>query len=628
MFDDIYPHLIHYSTGAAYKFPAKFYQEGIKPSAGVYDKLFQTELQRKMPPLAEEVGPLYDVTNKHFLSVEENNSHYNLSFPKRKSDRRFMKLIRLLRIEMLYLLGDSPKLDVPSQMTSGATTTCSTGNTPVHRWLDPEITDDLYDFILDHYIGIDYVFPVQSVTRNNFATGAHVPKTSSINRVILIPPVCNVTYERMLGTEISGRLRLRGIDITKAAELHKLLAYYGSMVPGLNTDDLANASNTISTELVRAILPPMWFSALNAARCKSYTLPYLNPVTKKVERSEHHMHMFMGNGCGFCFELETAIFAAIIKIAYGLAKIPTGHDYRDIHVYGDDLIYSSSATLQVRTILKACGFTIHTGKSFSDGYFRESCGGDYLNGIFVRPIHLKSRLETDRERVIFLNQITRQRRLNPASYTESVHMVYCEVLSSFEKQSNIFFGPEYLGDSVLQCPPFVDFIEPRVNRYGVSRIKIWTSTPVNVECFESFGYKLPFNALMMLASNGHLRDLGKRTVDLVISDRSLEGAPGYNKNGYPMVAKPGTSYEDIVQKTLYFRVSGLVDETDPVTSVFVLLSKRMRQSFPLCNSVIFTERRDECKRSAYRLNRERTLKVQTRSVRELEISFDSLAEII
>lgn len=601
MFDDIYPHSVYHNTGEAYKFPSKFYTSScMEPSPGIYNQQFFCELERKLPPLTDEMGPLMLATNNKFLEQETRNAAYNHQFSVMMQDRKFLRIIRLVRVEMLYLLGANPELDVPSQMTSGATTTCSSGNTPVHRWLEPEITDDLLTFVKDHYISEEYCFPMKSFSINNFAKGSHVPKNNKTNRVILIPPVCNVTYERMLGLQIGERLKRRGISINASAPLHQLLAFFGSQVDGINTDDLANASNSITTSLVKAILPVDWFEALDAARCKSYTLPTM--VDGKTTHTAYHSHMFMGNGCGFCFELETAIFAAIIKVAYAIAKVPTEVSYCDIHVYGDDLIYWSSATAEVRGIMRACGFTTHVDKSFSSGYFRESCGGDFLNGLYVRPIHLKSRLESDRERVIFLNQITRRRRLNPSSYTSVIHMVYCKVLSSFDDQRNIFFGPEYMGDSVLQCPPFVDFKPPAANRYGVSRIKIWTSTPKNVECFESFGYSFPFECLMQLASNGLLRDLGKRSVDL-LTGRSLLGVSGYNKNGYPMVPEPGTTYEDTVSKTLYFEVSGQVDETDPVVSVFILIGQRHNHSFPLDNLPIFNERKDHCRRMAYKYSK-------------------------
>lgn len=593
-----------YSNAAgSYRFPLYVYIEGEAPTSRIYNQLFFQELLRKQPGSREDFIRLHNETNESFLSTEKENMRNTQTlmslYSKNKATR---KIIRLLRIEMLYILGSKPQLDVPTSYTSGATTTCRTGNTAAHRWLKPEITGDLLEFIQEHYTGLDYVFPVKTVNIENFARGAQVPKTVDSNRMILIPPVCNVTFERMLGQEIGQRLKYRGIDIKQAADKHKILAYYASMLGVLNTDDLKNASNTILTELVRLVLPPSWYSALDAARCKSYILSWLDQDGRENNITTHHMTMFMGNGCGFCFELETALFAAIIKIGCKLSGLQTSDDYRDVHVYGDDMIYPTTATKAVRGILSLCGLTTHVNKSFSEGFFRESCGGDYLNGRNVRPVHLRSPLSSDREKVIFLNQITRMRKLNSDRYTPEVHMIYCEVLSSFTSQSNIFFGPEYMGDSVLQCPPFVDLPTFRFNRYGVARMKIWSTAPEKVECIESFSYELDPDVFMTLAANGHLRDLGSISMNLVTGQSTL-GAPGYNRNGFPFVASPGSAFTDIVSKSLYFERPGLVDETDPVNSVFKILMLGRASSFPLNNSNIFRDRADACSMMAYRLSR-------------------------
>ena len=565
----------------------------LKPDAASYDEQFFTELLRKQQGSEEDFIAAKQATNEGFLLQERNNAKYAVLFPALLKDRKAKRIFNLLRIELKYILGDRPLLDVPSRYTSGATTSCKSGNTPVHRWREPEITERLRDFILENYIGLDYVFPVTASEVNIVGGGkyAQVPKTWAENRSIIIPPVCNVTQERMYGEEIRSRLKNRGLDIRTAAEKHKMLAFLGSLCWSMiNTDDVKNASNSIVTCLVKYIVPPMWFDALDAARVHSVHMPDVDEPG-----SYRPLQMFMGNGCGFCFELETAIFAAIIKVGYRLSGVSTGDNYRDIHVYGDDMIYDTRATEAVRGIMRLCGFTTHVDKSFSRGTFRESCGGDYLNGLAVRPVHLKSRLETDRERVVFLNQITRMRLLNSERYTEEVHMVYCEVLSSFDDPKNIFFGPQYMGDSVLQCPPFVDFKEPPPDKWGRSQIKIWTSSPLNVECFETFGHKLSFRALMFLGAGGHLKGLGCQQVSLLHKGVSLAGSKGYNSHGYPMVARPGTDYKDRVTKTWYFENAGLVDETDPVNSVFqTLFERRQFKMPPLANSEIFSKRKQHC----------------------------------
>lgn len=157
----------------------------LKPTERAYNQLFFSELRRKMPGTPESKIRLHNETNESFLNVESNTArHSQWLVDVIKRNRAASNVIRLLRTEMLYLLGHRPELDVPATMTSGATTTCRTGNTPVHRWLEPESTGDLLDFVEDHYIGVDYVFPTtrDRCIVNNYARAAQVAKNVSSNR--------------------------------------------------------------------------------------------------------------------------------------------------------------------------------------------------------------------------------------------------------------------------------------------------------------------------------------------------------------------------------------------------------------------------------------------------------------
>lgn len=95
MFDDIYPHSVYYNTGEAYKFPAKFYTDSsIKPCASVYNQQFFCELERKIPPLTDEIGPLMLATNNKFLEQETRNAAYNRQFGAMMQNKKFLRIIR------------------------------------------------------------------------------------------------------------------------------------------------------------------------------------------------------------------------------------------------------------------------------------------------------------------------------------------------------------------------------------------------------------------------------------------------------------------------------------------------------------------------------------------------------
>jgi hypothetical protein len=86
----------------------------------------------------------------------------------------------------------------------------------------------------------------------------------------------------------------------------------------------------------------------------------------------------MGNGSTFC--IETLIFAACCHAVGG----------QNFNVYGDDVIIETEKLEAYRKLTHFLGFTINMEKSFATGPFRESCGGDYFDGVNVTPTYLRT----------------------------------------------------------------------------------------------------------------------------------------------------------------------------------------------------------------------------------------------
>jgi hypothetical protein len=85
-------------------------------------------------------------------------------------------------------------------------------------------------------------------------------------------------------------------------------------------------------------------------------------------------------GSGHTFPLQTVLFYSIVK-----AVVELMGSNAKVNVYGDDIIFPSQYSWYVVTALRNLGFSINDDKSFVDGPFRESCGGDYHTGVDVRP---------------------------------------------------------------------------------------------------------------------------------------------------------------------------------------------------------------------------------------------------
>lgn len=166
---------------------------------------------------------------------------------------------------------------------------------------------------------------------------------------------------------------LTSVASPEGQDVHNKCARKASVSGSHATIDLTLASDTIAYQLVRALLPPLWFRLLDSCR---------SPFTLFKGRWVR-LEKFSSMGNGFTFELETLIFAALASAACG-ARI--GHD---LLVYGDDIICPVDGASMVIRVLELFGFIPNRSKTFVTGSFRESCGGDYFSGVAVRPVFLK-----------------------------------------------------------------------------------------------------------------------------------------------------------------------------------------------------------------------------------------------
>jgi len=221
-----------------------------------------------------------------------------------------------------------------------------------------------------------------------------VPKTYKTDRPIMVEPLVNASIQRFFGKAIERRLRFLGIDKSLAPQRHCELAKIGSITGQWATIDLSSASDTISYELVKAILPEDWFRCLDQCRTPRIDLGEwrYGQYAELLERDGiyddvYTLEKFSSMGNGFTFELETMIFFAICVAVCG----------RDATagVYGDDIIVKDNVADKLCTVLRSCGFVINSDKTFSGvPYFRESCGGDYLHGTSVKGVTLKTEPES------------------------------------------------------------------------------------------------------------------------------------------------------------------------------------------------------------------------------------------
>lgn len=270
----------------------------------------------------------------------------------------------------------------------------------------------------------------KSVPGNRFMT---VPKDATKFRGIAVEPSINVFYQLAYGKVIRARLRRWGINLNDGQDIHRHLAGESSRRGHLATLDLKNASDTISRNLVKLLLPHNWFSVLDSLRSK-----------KTFFKGAYHLlEKFSSMGNGFTFELETLIFLGLISAITGVDRIGD-----DVFAFGDDLILPVSYSEDVIAMLAFCGLETNKKKSFSSGLFRESCGGDFFNGVAVRPYYLKKDPEQPADRIGLANGIRRSSQGDIGRWL-SLRDGWYECLSGIPTDIRALRGPSDLGDIVI-----------------------------------------------------------------------------------------------------------------------------------------------------------------------------------
>ncbi len=202
-----------------------------------------------------------------------------------------------------------------------------------------------------------------------------VPKTAKVHRTIAVEPLINGFVQKGVDSFMRKRLKRVGIDLNDQSR-NQRLAFEGSRGTDLDpyvTIDLSSASDSISIGLCRYMLPSEWFEFLKSLRSRDYLLG----------KSLRTYHKFTTMGNGFCFPLETLLFASLCQVAYNESGLSP-----DYSVYGDDIIVRQSVCQRVLDLLSICGFSINPDKTFLSGPFRESCGADWFEGEDVRPLSL------------------------------------------------------------------------------------------------------------------------------------------------------------------------------------------------------------------------------------------------
>jgi len=230
-----------------------------------------------------------------------------------------------------------------------------------------------------------------------------VAKNETTSRLIGMEPSINLWFQLAIGKYLELCLASAGLNIKNQQTKNILMAQQGSLEinqgdENLCTIDLQSASDSISIDLVKKVFPREWVDLFLNTRSSHTLLPGSDSYI------ELPMISTMGNG--FTFPLLTLVCSAIVFAAQcEFHNMNIRYlDWKVNAIYGDDVIIKKKYFDLTCDVFHRAGFIVNHNKSYSIGLFRESCGGDFFNGVLITPVYVKD-LKTQEDILIALNQV-------------------------------------------------------------------------------------------------------------------------------------------------------------------------------------------------------------------------------
>jgi len=173
------------------------------------------------------------------------------------------------------------------------------------------------------------------------------------------------------------------------------LAKKGSIDGSVCTIDLSEASDRVSIALVKELFScdPDLLAMLLGFRSTHVKIP----ARKGMRSRLHELRKYSTSGSALTFPVETLVFFILVLSTLVKLDLGRGVDLRtsisrlaqSVSVYGDDIVAPADACKSICLALEVLGLKVNTGKTFSQGHFRESCGGDYFRGHDVTPVYIR-----------------------------------------------------------------------------------------------------------------------------------------------------------------------------------------------------------------------------------------------
>lgn len=226
----------------------------------------------------------FNQTNEHMRVIGGKISKYYFPDPKTRIQRSTPKMSKIhlrARALMHSVLGsfDHSEWFEECRNSSGTTVGVPFKDTSVERKLTWPISMTnrvkplfdqymLYDASLrESVIVYNRQFPLsETIHIVDGSRATTVDKTTTKRRMICVEPTGNMFFQQGLMHMFYSRMSKFGLDVTSLPEVHKELAKLSSISCLNATIDWSSASDCVSIELLRWLLPEEWFEVIMQVR--------------------------------------------------------------------------------------------------------------------------------------------------------------------------------------------------------------------------------------------------------------------------------------------------------------------------------------------------------------------------
>lgn len=343
--------------------------------------------------------------------------------------RRALESARLL---LFAVLQDFDPLDIVPSHGPGAV---ATGEKPWQKMhfarFYPEL-DEEYSYPEYFYFNFSHLCSWMSSLEGlhpsePWSKLAMVPKDSRGPRLISMEPLELQWIQQGLGKALVKHIERHpitaGLVNFTDQGVNRALALKSSASQECDTLDMEDASDRVTVQLVRYLMPERLWKALRATRSKGTILP-------SGDRFE--FRKFAPMGSALCFPVEALVFWAIaVGALHTVRTLRDAKSRKEVYVYGDDIVLPSGSYERVRPIFDDVHLRFNEGKCCTGRLFRESCGCDAFNGVDVTPTRFKQQWSDSLSPAAALSYVAYHNGLREKGYTLTADFLQGACMKAF-----------------------------------------------------------------------------------------------------------------------------------------------------------------------------------------------------